>query len=368
MTPDPRDDFSYDPLQSIEERRKLQAELRNLQQDVTERQDDFLQPNSTDIWDTLEKANQLSMHVKQTTEATIDSRLLVQLADLSSRKTRNLTKGGLVQGLDVDDFISKAITYMRQGRGVDEENVGLLSSTQKRRRMDGEEDVGDEGDALDWHHFGQFACMPFSMRPAVPGFLIGPLGVEKKVRKVTQRTARFRQNDLQEVMPQVIHKEDLDQAQDTGVLAICSSILEKLKTYQADCQTKVEDMDQAGMDRDEIAAEMERMGLHSDGDVYLLNFAINPKSFAQTVENLFYISFLVRDKTVSIDFSEDGFATLGKGSCCATSCVVMLTLSQTTAEKRKVMKRVRMRTKTTASQKFGDRPCLRWTWKSGEKP
>ncbi len=45
--------------------------------------------------------------------------------------------------------------------------------------------------------------------------------------------------------------------------------------------------------------------------INFFEFIINPESFGQTVENLFYLSFLVRDGKVNID-DESGQPILSK--------------------------------------------------------
>lgn len=41
--------------------------------------------------------------------------------------------------------------------------------------------------------------------------------------------------------------------------------------------------------------------LEANGTVNLFKFIINPDDFAQSVENLFYLSFLIRDGTCSLE-------------------------------------------------------------------
>ena len=41
--------------------------------------------------------------------------------------------------------------------------------------------------------------------------------------------------------------------------------------------------------------------LEATGGVNLFKFIINPNDFAQSVENLFYLSFLIRDGSCSLD-------------------------------------------------------------------
>jgi hypothetical protein len=54
--------------------------------------------------------------------------------------------------------------------------------------------------------------------------------------------------------------------------------------------------------------------------VSLLDFAINPRDFGQTVENLFYISFLVREGNAKIMKDEDGLPLLSKLPANCTLC------------------------------------------------
>lgn len=315
---DDSEDNIYDPDQPLEERRKVQQGFRDLLRDVTENNEEYLQGDSRGLYDTIRKAEALSKKVRQTTEATIDSRLLVTTTDLSYRKTLRLTQGSLSQGIDVDEFVSKCITYMRHGGGISDDNAQELSSTQRQRRRtsrvgegDGDDDaIGDEGDMMNWSHLGRFACLPYSRRPALPGLLLGPLSVEKKARKITKRTAPFRPNALTETRPEVLNVEDLTK-KENDLTVICGKILQELQNLQADTQERVAELIEDDMDDEEKTRIMHQHGLRSTGGIDLMRFVVNPKSFGQTVENMFYLSFLIRDGRVEIDFDEHDLPALG---------------------------------------------------------
>jgi hypothetical protein len=46
--------------------------------------------------------------------------------------------------------------------------------------------------------------------------------------------------------------------------------------------------------------------VEQNGPVNLFRFVINPNDFAQSVENLFYLSFLIRDGECALEIEEDG--------------------------------------------------------------
>lgn len=308
----------FDPDQPIEERRKIQRGFRDLQKELTENLEEYMQPGSRGLHETLTRAQQLSDRVKQTTEATIDARLLVTTVDMSYRKTMRLVQGGSSQGLDPDEFVSKCITYMRRGGGIVDDNAPNLSSTQRQRRRprggrgDGGDDDDEEDDeVLNWAHLGRFACLPNIRRPALTGFLLGPLSFEKKVRKIGQRTARFRREDLAEVRPEVLDVSKFSK-QENDVAAICAKILRRLRDVQSQAQSDLSEYfeEHPNMTEEERIELMHQYGLRDTGGVDLMRFVVNPKSFGQTVENLFYVSFLIRDGNVLIENDDIGMPTL----------------------------------------------------------
>ncbi|KAK8102826.1 hypothetical protein PG984_015972 [Apiospora sp. TS-2023a] len=321
-TQEPGDDNmteQYDPDQSIEQRREVQKGFRDLLKNLKENGDEFLQPDSEGLHDTLRRANALSANVKQTTEATIDSKLLVNTVDASYRKTMRLTAGNIAQGMDVDEFVSKCITYMRIGGGIADDDAPDLSSTQQQRRRpnrsalaavdEDDEENGDAGDPFNWEHLGRFASCTQARRPATPGFLLGPLSVEKKIRKVVKRSAPFRPGNLQEVRPEVLNAEDIQQNENGDLAGICKTVLERLIYVEQTAQEEAQNAFDAN--EDEMMAEiMHRNGLRANGGIDLLRFVVNPKSFGQTVENMFYVSFLIRDAKIKLEYDDDGFATL----------------------------------------------------------
>jgi non-structural maintenance of chromosomes element 4 len=273
---------------------------------------DYLQSASRGIAETVEKANELYKNVKQTSDATIDSRLLVSAADLSYKKTTQLALGDASAGIDVDEFVSKCITFMKQGPTGDEPDGATQPQRTRRRIQNDEVDEGDDGDALNWDWLGRQACFPHNMRPPVSGFLLGPLSVQKKVRQQTQRKAReARRNPADAVRPEEIQAKDLEK-ESTNLTTLCEDIYRLLAQIQSkgnqDAEAELEE--RVEMDDNEVQDMLARHNMADTGGVPLFKFCVSPKSFGQTVENLFYVSFLIKEGRVGLEVDSRGIPSL----------------------------------------------------------
>lgn len=256
--------------------------------------------------------------MKQTSDATLDSRLLVNVSDLAYKKSAQLVLGDNSTGVDVDEFLSKCITYMRYGGPVAGDHQEAATCSRRRARANA--DSGDEeeegvGEALDWELFGKHACFPFNNRPSVPTFLLGPLSVEKKQRAPTQRRAKqTRDTNAREARPETLSKDNLNQSDENSLTAICTSI-RKLLSQKVDTAMKA--VEQAGFrDQEELLTTqrgrnfLRKYHICDTGGVSLFEFVINPRSFGQTVENIFYVSFLIKEGSVGIQPDKNGLPTL----------------------------------------------------------
>jgi hypothetical protein len=280
--------------------------------DLTDSRTEFLDPDSTGLIETITKANSLFDGVKQTADATLDSRLLVSAGDLTVRRAAQ-SIGDTALGIDVDDFVLKCRSFMRKGP-TDAEAALSGTATQRRRHpaldSDAEDEVGDEGDECNWEWLGRKVCFPNNIRPPIPGFLLGPLSVQKRIRKQTQRREKqAKQNPADAVRPEELKVQDLEKVENADLTTLCRKIWERLARMHAEVHVAEANED---VPDEEVARLKHKYKISSDGGVCLYRFTFSPKSFGQTVENLFYTSFLIRDGKVGIGEDEDGLPTLRK--------------------------------------------------------
>ena len=308
----------YDPDQDPEQRRTVKKNLRSLVSTLRDSRAEYLAPGSQGLINTLREADQLYREVKQTSDATIDSRLLVDVADVSYKKVRSMTVGDSSVGIDVDDFINKCVLFMKKGTAT-----GPPTSTQSQRRrrqqVDDNDEEGDNGDAMNWAHLGRNACFLHNSRPCLSGFLLGPLSVQKKVRQQTQRRAReARADPSQALRPIELATQDREQEESASLTQICTLIsnllAETIREGTDACEAEfaaLNEEEQENMSHQKATVMMRRHGITDNGCVPLFDFCVNPRSFGQTVENMFYISFLVKEGKAGIAYDSDGFPTLG---------------------------------------------------------
>ncbi|KAB8295951.1 hypothetical protein EYC80_008771 [Monilinia laxa] len=309
------EELGYDPDQSVEERRQIRFELRGLSRTLLDNRSEYLQPESTGIKDTLLKANKLSGKVKQTSDATIDSRLLVNTADLAKKKTLRMTSGDTAQGIDVDDFVSKIKLYMRKGRSEASQSH-VPRNTQRSRRngaMDDDDSDNDyDGEMFNWEYLGRNACLPNNARPSVPGFLLGPLSLQKRARRATIRRAPLRPNNLQETRPEVLKADDIEKSENANLTYLCTKIQDKLRAILGKSAAAAEEVIPEEMSEEERRKALrDQFDMSTNMSISYFKFVINPYSFGQTIENMFYVSFLVRDGKVEIDIDPDGLPYIG---------------------------------------------------------
>ncbi|KAH9939785.1 Nse4 C-terminal-domain-containing protein [Epithele typhae] len=244
----------YDPEQDAEAVRETRrgyhrtsAVWENIDGDAhIEKQKDI----STDlVVQTLAEANKLFDTVHQINEATNDSSLLLQISEIGAAKARAMKSG--TGAFDTDDFIARLITYMGGRRHA--------AHVQNEDDDDSEFDAGDA--PLDWEKLGRKALAKSRRAPAMD-FMLGPLSIEQKKRAAGKR-AKLEKNKNDMKKPQEIREEDITRSanETTANVAMVERILAEL-----------------------------------EGDNHnVFKVIINPHDFGQSVENLFYLSFLIRD-------------------------------------------------------------------------
>ncbi|KAJ7901959.1 Nse4 C-terminal-domain-containing protein [Mycena olivaceomarginata] len=253
-------DAPYDPDQDPEERRVVRKGYRTLAKNLT---------------DHVKKADELFNKVKGPQEATLDSAFLLMASNMGAQKARAMKSGS--GSFDIDDFVAKLVTFMGGAKqlNVDDDSDG--------------EDAEGSGAPLEWDRIGRKALAKSRRVPAM-GFMLrrqitsphspfsaahprlGPLSIEQKKRTFTKR-AKFEKDKADMRKPQEIKEEDIARAENETTKNV---------------------------------ATLEALLGNEDGPVNLFEFVINPNDFAQSVENIFYLSFLIRDGKVALETQDDG--------------------------------------------------------------
>jgi hypothetical protein len=99
---------------------------------------------------------------------------------------------------------------------------------------------------------------------------------------------------------------------DSNLTVLCTRILARLKKVQHDGEAAVEKEASDDMTEAQIKVLMDKHSVHAKGGVDYWKFVVNPRSFGQTIENMFYVSFLIRDGKAGITIDDDGLPAVGK--------------------------------------------------------
>ena len=125
--------------------------------------------------------------MRNPTVANLDSKLLATTAELAKLKARNMSLGDAA--FSIDEYVGKVVSFMGGQHYTDATSNA------------------DRGDTMDWAAIGRVA-MRISRRPPTIDFMLGPLAVEKKERKVVRRQQEKRDNTAavrpQEVCPSIL--------------------------------------------------------------------------------------------------------------------------------------------------------------------
>ncbi|KDN50373.1 hypothetical protein K437DRAFT_255077 [Tilletiaria anomala UBC 951] len=264
----------YDPNQNLHEKREVRAKYRELQAGLeNKRQEGMANIDFEQLNEIVKDTNRLYEKVKAPAEGVLDSRLLMNVADMGHALAKSLRTE--TSGFDLDDYINKVALYINTGgaRAMDASGRGKgrgSNGRQRRRATAAGSDVDDEDDSEDdeievaddwqWDKLGRTAAR-WSRRAPMMDFLNGPLKSEYNKRQVQRRQKIDRAAVVER--PQELGEGDIEKSANETTKQVMT--IHKLLRDQG-----------------------------ADG-VSMFDFAIDPKSFGNTVENLFYISFLIRD-------------------------------------------------------------------------
>ncbi|KAM6216458.1 EP300-interacting inhibitor of differentiation 3 [Rhynchocyon petersi] len=242
-----------------EQCRKIRRQYRELMYSVQQQRDDILNSTGESLTEALEEADVLFDGVTRTREAALDAQFLVLASDLGKEKAKKLTS-------DTRYFNQAAYS----------EYLFRFTSLNWLEEKHDDLDNCDEFVALNfWKKIdGEAAC--WTNRAETFHFMFGSFRSDPPARKPRQRKRKHSMEENR-AMPANLRMMDLDCNQDTTEKEV-ERILGLLQNYF----TK-----------------------HPDTPVSYFEFVIDPTSFARTVENIFHVSFIIRDGFARIGLDQD---------------------------------------------------------------
>jgi len=257
--------------QTDQERRQIRKSQRLLQKTIEEGGDDL------ELEEIRTKNNEIFRNVLHTREAVLDGENMNAIATRATQQVDRLIQ---VPRYDADKLVSKLVQKCKARGGY-----------------------------FDWALLGSQAGVCFNALPSNISFLYGPL-TDGKTLEVKQRAKRVvvqEDSDAEEENPEDVKGHTDRNADQLSAIEKSMKDLQKTlrkrvnETYQEN-KRKLEDIHGAEVPN-KLKKKLKKHGVEIDA----IQFLFNPKSFTQTVENIFHYSFLVKKGSASLKVQEKGF-------------------------------------------------------------
>ncbi|XP_060568323.1 non-structural maintenance of chromosomes element 4 homolog A-like [Ruditapes philippinarum] len=255
--------FQEETQQNREERRQIRLRYRNLIDELQENREELINPESNELSERLREADELFKPVKCAREVALDSQAMSMIANIGRMKAQALHTEFV--RFQPTEFASKLINFVG----------GQTASQSESARIS----------ALGWARLGK-ATQPFFKRAPTFQYMLGSFERgPKPVKERQQRAPKEKDN--------IVGKETVPQ---------------QLKDF------KTTDQSEATTEEVERVLQILRDLYQEIGDgkdpLSYFDFVLNPDSFGRTVENIFHVSFLIRDGLAKMVIDNEGLPTI----------------------------------------------------------
>ncbi|XP_066477088.1 non-structural maintenance of chromosomes element 4 homolog A [Tiliqua scincoides] len=244
-------------------RRLIRRQYRELISNVQQNREMMLSTGNDKLTEALEDANKLFTGVSRAREAALDAQFLVLASNLGKEKANQLHSDMIV--FDPPAFAEDLQSFM-----------GL-------NRLEGEDSDSDNENVAAgflpdnaWHKLGEEANKYFRRAPTFH-FMLGTFTADPPVvRPRIERQRKKPGSDERSAMPAQLKK--MEESHQEATEKEVERILGLLQAYYNE---------------------------DPNTPISFLEFVMDPNSFARTVENMFHVSFLIRDGHAKITLDQD---------------------------------------------------------------
>ncbi|NXU54592.1 NSE4A protein, partial [Turnix velox] len=228
-----------------------------------ENREDMLSSKSNKLTEALEEANKLFRGVRRSREAALDAQFLVIASSLGKEKANELHSE--MAAFDSLVFAEDLLTFM----GINRVQV-------QRNDSDSEGTSSGYLPSDAWHKLGEEAEKYFRRAPSFH-YMLGSFSSDPPVPKQrVERQKKASKGEQKQAMPAQLKK--MEESHQEATEKEVERILGLLQTHFKN---------------------------DPDTPISFFDLVIDPNSFARTVENIFHVSFIIRDGFAKIKLDDD---------------------------------------------------------------